>query len=193
MCGRFFLDINDKEILNYYNIKDNSEGGGEIFPSNKVIAVKKDETTYMKWGFPLNNKLIINAREETVFEKKFFRKAIKSQRCLIPACHFYEWKDKMKYKIKVDNEKFFSMAGIYNKFLDKSGEEYYAIVILTTGANREMSKIHHRMPVILNKEEESVYLDNDTPKEILEDILNSVEDNKLTIIEDEGIEQLSLF
>ncbi|HAG44248.1 MAG TPA: hypothetical protein DCL31_14180, partial [Clostridium sp.] len=22
MCGRFFLDVNNREILNYYNIKD---------------------------------------------------------------------------------------------------------------------------------------------------------------------------
>ena len=72
MCGRFFLDINDREILNYYNIKDNSEGGGEKFPSHKAIVVKENETTYMKWGFPFDNKLVINARGETVFLKKIF-------------------------------------------------------------------------------------------------------------------------
>ena len=70
---------------------------------------------------------------------------------------FYEWKDKMKYKIKMDNEKFFSMAGVYNKFIDKSGEEYYAFAILTTEANREMSKIHHRMPVILRKKKKNIF------------------------------------
>ncbi|GAA0123137.1 MAG: SOS response-associated peptidase [Clostridium argentinense] len=193
MCGRFFLDINDREILNYYNIKDNSEGGGEKFPSHKAIVVKENETTYMKWGFPFDNKLVINARGETVFEKRFFKKSIKSQRCLIPACHFYEWKDKMKYKIKMDNEKFFSMAGVYNKFIDKSGEEYYAFAILTTEANREMSKIHHRMPVILRKKEEKIYLANETPEEVIREMLAPLEDNKLMIIEDKGIEQLSLF
>lgn len=193
MCGRFFLDVNNKEILDYYNIKDEKEGGGEKFPSHKAIVIKENETTYMKWGFPLNNKLVINARGETVFEKRFFKKAIKSQRCLIPACHFYEWKDKMKYKIKVDNEKFFSMAGIYNKVIDKNGEEHYAFVILTAGANREMSEIHHRMPVILDKKEEKIYLDSHTPEEIIESMLNSLEDDKLLIMEDKGIEQLSLF
>ena len=53
----------------------------------------------MRWGlipFSAKDKSIgsrmINARAETVAEKQAFRRALRSQRCLVPASGFFEWK-----------------------------------------------------------------------------------------------------
>lgn len=54
------------------------------------------------------------------------------------------------------------MAGIYDRWLDKeTGEEYDTFSIITTDANPLTDYIHnskHRMPAILSKEDEEMWL-----------------------------------
>lgn len=47
----------------------------------------------MKWGFAPTymKQLMINARSETISEKKLFKEAFFRRRCLIPASGYYEW------------------------------------------------------------------------------------------------------
>ena len=48
--------------------------------------------TGIKWGYPEINGsgVIINAKAESVLEKKLFRDGIKGRRAVIPARYFYE-------------------------------------------------------------------------------------------------------
>lgn len=103
----------------------------------------------MKWGFPREKKLTINARTETVMEKPFFREHFLFHRCVLPADGFYEWnaqKEKADFSIP-DGSRFY-LAGIYGLF---DGEERF--VVLTTDANDSMRSIHDRMPLILDRKE----------------------------------------
>lgn len=52
------------------------------------------------------------------------------------------------------------MAGLYDVWLDVEGKELRTYTIITTKANALMSKIHHRMPVILKIEDEDTWLDH---------------------------------
>ncbi len=116
-----------------------------------------------KWGFPNYMKagsVIINARCETLQEKPTFRKLLAAGRCLIPASGFYEWKaaagstrQKDKYLIRSAGSGLIYFAGLYGSFSDKSGMPSTRFVIITTDANGQMSEIHHRMPVILEKDQ----------------------------------------
>ncbi|UMZ73776.1 SOS response-associated peptidase [Natranaerofaba carboxydovora] len=180
MCGRYFLSKSFRELLNRYDIDEGNNHydltsltdesfGGEIFPSQDApVVLTKDskKLVQMKWGFApsFTNKLLINARGETVDQKPTFKKSILKHRCLIPAEAFFEWEKqadnkKLKRKIFVPDQEIFSLAGIYDKFHDKEGNEYFAYSILTVEANNEIKDIHHRMPVILAREEEDKWLE----------------------------------
>lgn len=109
----------------------------------------------------------LNARIETLNEKKSFKDSIKN-RCLIIADGFYEWQwrnksgsKKEKYLISLPNEELFAFAGIYTQWMNFNHEVINSYTIITTQANELMSKIHNtkqRMPVILKKEDEQNWL-----------------------------------
>ncbi|WP_315115945.1 SOS response-associated peptidase [uncultured Clostridium sp.] len=200
MCGRFFLNGDLENVITSFDLINKEEkekyfNGKEIFPSNTAPIIKADNKLYfIKWGFTLksNKNLIINARSESIEDKYLFKKALKN-RCVIPANGFYEWKgekgSKIKYKISLKDEEIFSMAALYDTFLNEKGEAYEAFTIITTEANEEMSEIHHRMPVMFKLGEEKAWLAGD---DNLEEILKPYKDGSLKIAEDSGYEQMSL-
>lgn len=154
MCGRYviFSDKENKEIMEIIrqvNEKHHNVKLGEIFPTNVAPVILKDSVNAFKWGFPNFTKkgVIINARSETIGEKRMFKTSFQSRRCVIPSCGFYEWQGKDKYHFTLPSSPILYMAGIYNEFADEN-----CFVILTTKANQSMENIHDRMPVILEKD-----------------------------------------
>ena len=178
MCGRFIFDGDIQDIIDKYEIMDNKLNEyslGEIFPSNNypiVIDRGERELTSMSWGFSASylKSLVINARSETLHEKKMFKGLLVEKRCIIPATGFFEWKvidgKKKKHIINFKNNEIFSMAGLYGDFIDKKGVAYRGFTIITTEANSVVANIHDRMPVILTDEEIEAWLCPDN-KDIL--------------------------
>jgi len=172
MCGRYMLHVDVEEILQHYGIVKGwitDPWAPEVFPSHKVPIVinnTQKELIPMKWGFvPPNGKgLIINSRGETVDAKPMFRRAFRSKRCIVPANAFFEWsrasREKTKYMFRLKGSSLFSIAGIYEDFQDQDGKPYRAFTVLTTQPNPLVSLIHDRMPVILPKEQENIWLDH---------------------------------
>lgn len=186
MCGRYAVFTEEeneefREIVNEINERYKEEAvkmkTGEIFPTDTVPVITADTESnrtvrLFKWGFPhfkQNSGVIINARSETLEEKPTFRKILHTNRCLIPASGFYEWKTvegkKEKYLITTANRNFFYMAGLYNSYKDKNGNPFTGFVIITSNSNEEMSNIHNRMPAILDAAEADSWLFNDFEKE----------------------------
>ena len=94
--------------------------------------------------------------------KQSFRYPFFNMRCIIPVTSFFVWEnvDGKKIKRKISTEEvIFSLAGLYNTFQAKDGKVYEAFTIITTEANEYMKNIHHRMPVILPREVEELWLD----------------------------------
>ena len=179
MCGRFFLDVDFDEVLKHYfgiigdyPVMDYEPR--EIFPSNDIPVIHRgkevDRTIHlMKWGFAPSfmNKILINARSETIAEKMLFKEAFYRRRCLIPASGYFEWEKvlgdndkitKVKRSISVPEKKIISMAGIYDRFKDKEGKNFWAVSILTKASNDQVKSVHDRMPVILDKEMEKAWI-----------------------------------
>ena len=135
---------------------------GDIFPGYKMpVLIKGDDKAkvrLMTWGYKgfSGGKNIINARAETAEEKQLFRQDIALRRCAVPANGFYEWTHddkKIKYYFSVDGSEMIFFAGMYNK----DGE----YVIITTDANQYMEDVHTRMPLIIERKELLLWLNDD--------------------------------
>ncbi len=85
-------------------------------------------------------------------------------RCLIPADGFYGWKKVGKktsipYRVIANDQDLFSFAGIWEEFEDTEGNELHTFSLITTEANGIVATIQERMPVILTKAYEEIWLD----------------------------------
>jgi len=163
---------------------------GQVVP---IIYQEKARVVQpMKWGLiPFwakdqnIGKKMFNARAESVIEKPAFRKAYKTQRCLVPSNGFYEWKDengkKIPYYFEVKDRPIFGFAGLYDVWEEPvGGREIYTYTIITTVPNEIVKPIHDRMPVILEKREENVWLNVSSSTLELQSLLKPSKENLIT-------------
>jgi putative SOS response-associated peptidase YedK len=184
MCGRFTITLTKEDFINYLSKYDDVHFKQEDFylpnynaaPSEHIIAMIHHDKQYrvgpIRWGFIPNYAKdmksgfqMVNARSETLLEKKAFKDVIKSNRCVIFADSFYEWKKingiKVPYRIQLKDQEVFAFAGLWSPYKDRE-KTIYTATIITTKANGFMSKIHDRMPVILKESEIASWLDSNT-------------------------------
>lgn len=158
MCCRYYFDEDTakhiKAIVNAVSPAAEFRTG-IIRPSDSASLITGRGPGFcaedMRWGFPsyVSGQLMINARAETVLEKKSFSDSVLKRRCVIAAKHFYEWdRSKQKVTFTVPGRPFIYMAGIYNRFED--GDRF---TVLTTAANGTMVPVHDRMPLILAEDQ----------------------------------------
>ncbi len=175
MCGRYYIDETAEAEIRKLVMRAEKGiqmyGKMDIYPGSRAPVIIKDRNYELSeelfpWGFPgfQNKGLVINARAESVAEKKMFRDSVQNRRCVIPAAGFYEWnKKKEKYTFTKTDGEILYFAGIYNLY-----DYENRFVILTTQANESMVRVHDRMPLILSKEEiEDWILDGGRAEEML--------------------------
>ncbi len=144
-----------------------------VAPTQQVLTVVNDgenHARYMRWGLIPSwakdasiGSRMINARAETLAEKPSFRSAFKRRRCLVLADSFYEWKKtgsgKTPMRIMLRSGEPFAFAGIWESWTNPDDERVLSCTIVTAEPNSFMESIHDRMPVILSREAEEVWLD----------------------------------
>lgn len=113
----------------------------------------------------------INARSESIFEKMTFRDSFKFRRCIIPINGFYEWKkdDKKKtpFFVSSKNEEYLAIAGIWDEWFDKElNQNIVTVALITSDANEKLAKIHHRMPIVLEKKSWDIWLNSKDLQEV---------------------------
>lgn len=166
------IDVEDDLI-------DNDFINGFVYPNLPIITNENPDiiTTGYTWGLLPSwskdldfRKNTLNARIETIDEKASF-KNITSNRCLIIATGYYEWrwldekgKVKVKYEIHNQENEIFCFAGLFNNGINpENGDVLNTYTMVTTTANDVMQFVHNhkkRMPVMLNKEDENSWLDS---------------------------------
>lgn len=190
MCGRFTLAMDLEELQDAFPGVDFSlylKPSYNIAPSQQVLVIpdfNAQKALPFHWGlipFWSKDKAIgykmINARAETVHEKPSFKKPFRSQRCLIPADGFFEWKktegSKTPCYIRMKSGKPFAFAGLWEKWSPQGQDPIHSCTIITTSPNPLLADIHNRMPVILPPESHSTCLDTsiDDPKSLSELLL----------------------
>jgi len=131
MCGRYTLftpaaDLESRFGADFGGVEPsyNCAPGQEL-----PVIVDKDptEATRMEWGLTPSwadeSFDLINARAETVREKRSFADAFERRRCLVPADGFYEWVGegrgsggKTPYRVAFEDDRPFAMAGLYERW-----------------------------------------------------------------------------
>jgi len=186
MCGRFVLITDLSEITESFNIREIScdyKTGENISPGQLVTAVVQEEENRLvnfRWGLipswakgPSIGSKMFNARAETVAEKPSFRSAFNKRRCLIIADGFYEWqkpgKGKKPFYFSLQSGKPFGFAGLYESWVSPDKKQIQTCTIITTDSNELILPVHDRMPVILSRNNESIWLncENQNKKELM--------------------------
>ena len=175
MCGRFSNSTSSDDVKAVFKLSFPSSGGSRghnnrpqwnIAPSMMVDTVvnfgQRRHLTAMTWGIatPQNTRPLINARSETMFEKPTFRQSARMRRCLVIASGWFEWAaPKKPYFIRRADDAPMGMAGLYWDDAIDGGRH---CVIVTTAADRELSAIHHRAPMVLDPQHFGDWLNPET-------------------------------
>lgn len=131
------------------------------------------ELTFARWGLipswakdPKIGYSTINARADSVATKPVFRTAFKKRRCLVPVDGYYEWITEGKKKLPILYEqpehRPFALAGLWESWRGPAGdaaEPLDTFTIVTTTANDLASRVHDRMPVVLDAVDYDAWLD----------------------------------
>ncbi len=173
MCGRFTLDTTPSDLAQQFEVEVNQSIASRynIAPSQPILTIKKTDKgkrflEQMRWGLIphwVKNLAswkgnLINARAETVAEKQSFRGAFKYRPCLVPVSGFYEWtKEKQPYYFQQQDSQLLALAGLWESWSDGE-DELMTCTIITTQANAEAAKVHHRMPVIIQPQDYDSWL-----------------------------------
>jgi putative SOS response-associated peptidase YedK len=166
MCERFYLAASAAEIRKIFRLDE----AIDLAPRYNIAATQvspivtaSDKARHLRiarWGLVPSwsrdlslGAGMINAPAETIEDKPAFRVPFHAQRCLVPASGFYEWQTKgakkQPYKIAPRGSAVFALAGLWEKWAPETGEPVETFTIITTRANKLVSEVHERMPVII--------------------------------------------
>ncbi len=177
MCGRFTLTASPEQLAMRFDAElptFDYHPRYNIAPGQMITAViaheGKNRIGELKWGlvpsWAKDEKIgykTLNAKAETVHEKPAFKTAFQRRRCISPADGFYEWQksgdDKQPMRILLKNHQIFGMAGLYDTWLAPDGSKLHSCTLITTKPNGLVAPIHDRMPVILRREDEPIWMD----------------------------------
>jgi putative SOS response-associated peptidase YedK len=175
MCGRFDLTLPPGRVAEAYraevpeafaskpryNIAPTQEvpiviGGGDGVGRRLVSARFGLRPDW--WTLPSD---LINIRVESLTEKPYFARLVRTQRCVVPVTGFFEWyhegRRRTPFRFVPRAGGLLSMAGLY-LVNDFGYRKSYAFAVLTCPANEEMRPIHERMPVLLTDDGVAAWL-----------------------------------
>lgn len=200
MCGRYSLTVSPEDIESRFDATFAFEftprynaAPGQSLP---VITGEEPNTIQrLEWGLipswaeDRTGHGHINARAETLRDKRSFAAAYESRRCLVPADGFYEWVeeggDSQPYRVTRPNGGLFAMAGLYERWTppqrqtglgefggdrsapDTDPEPVETFTIVTTEPNDTVAQLHHRMAVMLDRSDESAWLAGEHTDDLL--------------------------
>ncbi|GAB5403804.1 MAG: SOS response-associated peptidase [Aureliella sp.] len=200
MCGRFTLKTNPDcwaQLLLPLKLPTASPALTDwqprynIAPTQSVLALTSgDEGTALeslRWGLlpfwakdlSIGNRMI-NARSETLSEKRSFAKPFESQRCLILADGYYEWQklaDGTKRPIWISPAEggLMLMAGLWESNSRATDSLVRSCTVITTAANSGLNEIHDRMPVVVQPEEAELWLNPNRDSNAVHELLGAAE------------------
>lgn len=190
MSKRFVLHASQNEIEDYFSAEgdaglnissDYNISAGAIQP---IIIEKEGEhkIKQAKWGLiPPNADDEREGRDNCLFKLEDMKEddwpanLIETRRTLIPASGFYKWKSienqSTPFYVRMLASDIMPLAGIYTRWESESGRKIYSFAILTTQANALVEPIDDRMPLVIQPQSFTDWLNEEVPSaEILKEI-----------------------
>ena len=191
MCGRYTL-TQTEELGDFFEISDTRlPPRFNVAPTQEVPVVRltpegERELVTMRWGLldewsAAGETGHINARSESVTTKPAFARAFERRRCLVPADGFFEWQKaggvSHPYYVRRRDHGLFALAGIW-----EPGSPYDSFAVLTCDAPPLLESVHHRMPVMLRREQAGLWLDPDADEGTLRALLAPYPEDLLQLV-----------
>ncbi len=149
--------------------------GVEPGPASRVLSP-------LRWGLvpswaesPAIGDRTINARAETVATTNSYQAAFRKRRCIVPADAFYEWlkidngtkkPTRQPWVVRRRDGEPLAFAGLWEIWRDDAIADrddpsawLRTFTIITTRANDLLSRVHDRMPVVLDESAWDTWLD----------------------------------
>ncbi len=155
----------------------------QLFPI--ITSESPQGFSYFYWGMApawTKNKTlaerIINTHAELIAEKASLKKALKKNRCLIPADGFYAWKKVGKktyvpWRFVLPTKEVFAIAGLWEEYDDEAGDSFHTFTLITAPADGLALTVTDRMPLILAKEQETIWLKKESDEAELLALISS--------------------
>lgn len=133
-----------------------------LAPKSQVLMLlqkqQEQHAALALWGFTSEwmtdlTRAVAHARVETVSTQPMFKKAWRSQRCVLPANGFFEWRGthrKHPFWLYADDSLLY-FAAIWDVYA-LPGRDYYSVAMLTQQA------ANLRRPILLNQQQQTVWL-----------------------------------
>ena len=203
MCGRINVSDNDgvRVLLESLGMQIGPQRDGRfnIAPTQTLDTVRWQSNSLalvpMSWGVSLTipgksgkmiTKRIQNSRSDKVWTSRMWKRLIAKQRVLVPVNGFYEWRRENRklvaaYHITPAGKPAMFFAGLYRS--SKDDDEKPEVSVVTTDANKAMSKVHDRMPVILNSQTAAMAWLSENDRSTLDNLMKPVANNALKFTE----------
>lgn len=203
MCGRyaapspeefqaFIKEWLGQDIATQYNVA----------PTEQPPVIHSQENRHigraMRWGLiphwaqspeDADRYSLINARAETIHEKRSYKNTFRQRRCLVPALGFFEWQEqgkgpKQPYYIKDPDDGLLFFAGIWNAWQPKEqpdAEPVYSYCIIVGNPSPAVEVLHDRMALALPTNVHGQWLDPEqTDPAELQQLLQDQHQQQLT-------------
>ena len=177
LAERFSVDVPD-----FYHAHYNASPT-QLLPV--ITSAAPDGVSSFYWGTApdwAKNKTVseklINHRREHFAEKPTLKKALRAHRCMVPADGFYGWKKLGKktnvpYRFVLKSMPLFAFPALWEEFEDTDGNQIQTFSIITRPADPVVASIQERMPVILTRQAEKIWLDKSSTDEALLQVFGS--------------------
>lgn len=213
MCGRLTLKTPPDQwvqlllpAFDFEPLRSHWQPRYNIAPTQKLVVIAGSGSTqgrageersgyhfdWFRWGLvpswsddlSIGNRMI-NARHETLREKRSFIGPLRQRRCLIVADGYYEWlrldpKHKRPHWIAPTDGGLLQLAGLWESNTRATGQLIHTCTIITTTANERLSAIHDRMPVVLTGSAAEQWLDPRCEVDEAYELLGPAEEQLLT-------------
>ena len=161
MCGRVRIKATKKELEEAFDVEVEEEFPARynLAPTEAmpviVLEGQRRVLRSMRWGFPSEKSLLINARSESVAHRPAFSESFRYRRAIVPVDAFYEWRREGKTRQPLADGGLFAFAGLW---LAGKHDGLPSATVLTTQPNDLVATIHNRMPVIVAREDYARWL-----------------------------------